>query len=72
MQDPSVDRRVDSGNETAVTIPIIENGRVLITKGNPGAGSFNEFLRIQPNHSLRDFIGFRNGTSTNNFVPVLL
>jgi hypothetical protein len=71
-QDPSTDRWQDVGDETQLTAPTSETGRVVITKGNPDVGGFNEFLRIQPSHSVREYIGFRNGTGGNNFVPVLL
>ncbi|MEZ0482914.1 tail fiber domain-containing protein [Fibrella aquatica] len=71
-QDPSTDRWIDSSDETRITLPTSETGRVVITKGNPGSGGFNEFLRIQPTHSTHEYIGFRNGTTTNSFVPVLL
>jgi hypothetical protein len=71
-QDPSTDRWTDSSDETTVTMPTSETGRVVITKGNPGVGGFNEFLRVQPTHSTREFIGFRNGTTGSAFVPVLL
>ena len=71
-QDPSPDLWVDNGDETRITLPSVVNGRVSITKGNPNANTFNELLRVSVSHSPDDFVGFRNGTGSNNFNPVLL
>ncbi len=71
-QDPSPDLWVDNGDETQITLPASVSARVSISKGNPNANTFNELLRVSTTHSPADFVGFRNGTFTNNFNPVLL
>ncbi|GAB3712581.1 hypothetical protein GCM10027592_51150 [Spirosoma flavus] len=71
-QDPSSDRWIDNGDETQITLPSSLSGRVSILKGNPNANTYNELLRVGVTHAPTDFIGFRNGTTTNGFNPVLL
>ncbi len=71
-QDSTTDRWVDTGDETQLVLPSTTNGRVSILKGNPNANTFNELLRVGVTHAPTDYIGFRNGTATNGFNPVLL
>ncbi|GAB3491559.1 hypothetical protein GCM10027341_04710 [Spirosoma knui] len=71
-QDPTPDKWVDNGDETQITLPSTVTGKVSILKGNPNAETFNELLRVGVTHAPSDFIGFRNGTTTNGFNPVLL
>ncbi|CCG99142.1 Long tail fiber protein p37 Protein Gp37 [Fibrella aestuarina BUZ 2] len=71
-QEPAVGRWTNTGDETRITLPTSETGRVVITKDNPCASGYNELLRMQVATSPREYIGFRNGTTGSMLVPVLL
>ena len=72
-QDPTTDRWVDNGDETTITSPANITGRVSILKDNlNNPNVLSELLRVGVTYAPVDFIGFRNGTTTNAFNPVLM
>jgi Chaperone of endosialidase len=72
-QDPTTDRWIDNGDETLISLPASITGRVSIQKDNlNNSNVLSELLRVGVSYAPTDFIGFRNGTTTNGFNPVLM
>lgn len=70
-QDSTQDRWLDSGTNTAITLP--QSGSVNITSTALSSGSYERLLQGRISDSSGDFCSFDNGTDVvNNFVPVLV